>query len=57
VARSKDREIPATTAGILWRRSVRRAKKLLPRDEASGADRIAGTRTLVSSPPRYRGAG
>ena len=28
VARSADREIPAATAGFLWRRSVRRAKKI-----------------------------
>jgi hypothetical protein len=35
--------LPATTAGILWRRSVRRAKKILPRDDASGANRIART--------------
>jgi hypothetical protein len=35
--------VPATTAGILWRRSVRRAEKFLRRDEDSGADRIART--------------
>src|ERR1700735_5774557 len=35
--------IPVSTAGVLWRRSVRRAEKFLPRDDDSGADRIAGT--------------
>jgi hypothetical protein len=35
--------VPATTAGILWRRSVRRAEKFLPRDDDSGANRIART--------------
>jgi hypothetical protein len=39
--------VPATTAGILWRRSVRRAEKFLPRDEDSGADRIARTMKRV----------
>jgi hypothetical protein len=39
--------LPATTAGILWRRSVWRAKKFSSRDEHSGADRIARTRRLV----------
>jgi hypothetical protein len=39
--------MPASTAGILWRRSVRRAKKFLSRDEDSGANRIARTTRLV----------
>ena len=33
--------LPATTAGILWRRSVRRAEKFSSRDDDSGANRIA----------------
>jgi hypothetical protein len=39
--------MPVTTAGILWRRSGRRAKKFLPRDDDSGADRIARTAFFV----------
>jgi hypothetical protein len=39
--------IPVSTAGILWRRSVRRAKKFSSRDEDSGADRIARTAFFV----------
>src|SRR5580692_2823921 len=39
--------ISAATAGILWRRSVRRAKKFSSRDDDSGADRIARTIRLV----------
>jgi hypothetical protein len=35
--------MPVSTAGVLWRRSGRRAKKFLPRDDDSGADRIART--------------
>src|SRR5580692_10429323 len=35
--------IPAATAGVLWRRSGRRAKKFSSRDDDSGADRIART--------------
>jgi hypothetical protein len=35
--------LPAPTAGILWRRSVRRAEKFSSRDDDSGADRIART--------------
>src|SRR5271169_4461112 len=39
--------LPASTAGILWRRSVRRAKTVVAfvdaRDDDSGADRIART--------------
>ena len=49
--------LPVSTAGSLWRRSVRRAKKFLPRDEDSGAERIARTGLLVCIRPRYRGAG
>ena len=41
--------IPVSTAGILWRRSVRRAEKFSSRDDDSGADRIART-TDASSP-------
>src|SRR5580692_10140636 len=33
--------LPASTAGILWRRSVQRAEKFSSRDNDSGADRIA----------------
>jgi hypothetical protein len=47
VAQGADREMPATTAGILWRRSVRRAEKFPSRDEDSGADRIARTMSRV----------
>jgi hypothetical protein len=47
VAQSADREVPVTTAGILWRRSVRRAKKFPSRDDDSGADRIARTMKRV----------
>src|SRR5580704_3578839 len=43
VAQSADREVPVTTAGILWRRSVRRAESFLPLDDDSGANRIART--------------
>ncbi len=39
--------LPATTAGILWRRSVQRAEKFSSRDNDSGADHIARTITLV----------
>jgi hypothetical protein len=39
--------MPVTTAGILWRRSVRRAEKFSSRDEDSGADRIARTAFFV----------
>ena len=43
--------VPASTAGILWRRSVRRAKRFVASfgasDDDSGADRIARTRALV----------
>jgi hypothetical protein len=35
--------MPVSTAGVLWRRSVRRAKKFSSRDDDSGADRIART--------------
>jgi hypothetical protein len=35
--------IPAATAGVLWRRSVRRAEKFSSRDDDSGANRIART--------------
>ena len=44
--------IPASTAGILWRRSVRRAEKFSSRDDDSGADRIARTRLLFHLSPR-----
>src|SRR5580692_2176800 len=49
--------MPVSTAGLLWRRSVRRAKKFLPRDDNSGADRIARTRSLVSPLPACGGEG
>ena len=44
--------LPAPTAGILWRRSVRRAEKFSSRDDDSGADRIARTRSLFHLSPR-----
>ena len=47
VAQSTDREMPVTTAGILWRRSVRRAEKFPSRDDDSGADRTARTMNRV----------
>src|SRR5580692_10861545 len=49
--------MPVSTAGILWRRSVRRAEKFSSRDDDSGADRIARTRVLVSSAPAIAGEG
>ena len=56
VAQSADREMPVSTAGVLWRRSVRRAEKFLPRDDDSGADRIARTvrLALVTRHPEVR---
>jgi hypothetical protein len=45
--------VPASTAGILWRRSVRRAKKFLPRDDDSGADRIARSGKRVQHHERF----
>jgi hypothetical protein len=39
--------MPVTTAGILWRRSVRRAEKFSSRDDDSGADGIARTMKRV----------
>jgi hypothetical protein len=49
--------IPVATAGILWRRSGRRAKKFLPRDDDSGANRIARTRRPCFIRPRDSGGG
>ena len=48
---------PVSTAGVLWRRSVRRAEKFLSRDDDSGADRIARTRVFVSSALAIAGEG
>jgi hypothetical protein len=51
VAQSTDREMPVSTAGILWRRSVRRAEVFgalfALRDEDSGANGIARTKRCV----------
>ena len=44
--------IPVSTAGVLWRRSVRRAEKFSSRDDDSGADRIARTDWQVHLAPR-----
>ena len=49
--------MPVSTAGVLWRRSVRRAEKFSSRDDDSGADRIARTRSLVSPLPACGGEG
>jgi hypothetical protein len=48
--------IPVSTAGVLWRRSVRRAEKFSSRDDDSGADRIARTvrLALVTRHPEVR---
>ena len=43
--------IPVSTAGVLWRRSVRRAEKFSSRDDDSGANRIARTRSLFHLSP------
>jgi hypothetical protein len=39
--------LPATTAGVLWRRSVRRAGKFLPLEQQLGCACIARTIRLV----------